>query len=47
VSASQKQRVRQYIQDQKTHHLKLSFKEELMAFLIAHEIEFEEKYLWD
>ena len=47
VSASQKERVRQYIQDQKTHHLKLSFKEELVAFLIAHEIEFEEKYLWD
>lgn len=46
VSASQKERVRQYVQDQKTHHLKLSFKEELIAFLIAHEIEFEEKYLW-
>ena len=47
VSASQKDRVRQYIQDQKTHHLEFSCKEELIAFLVAHEIDFDEKYLWD
>jgi REP element-mobilizing transposase RayT len=47
VSASQGERVRQYIRRQKEHHRKQPFKEEFIALLKAHEIEFDERYLWD
>jgi putative transposase len=47
VSHSQKQFVVDYITNQEEHHRKISFKEEYLAFLKKHEIEFEEKYLWD
>jgi len=47
VSHSQKQSVLDYIADQEEHHRKVSFKEELVAFLKKHEIEFDEKYLWE
>ncbi len=45
VSASQKQRVRSYIETQDEHHRKLSFREELESLLIRHEIEFRPEYL--
>lgn len=46
VSASMVERVRQYIANQEAHHRKQTFKEEMIGLLKAHEIEFDEKYLW-
>jgi len=47
VSHSQKQVVLDYIANQEEHHRKMSFKDELIAFLNKHEIEYDERYLWD
>ena len=47
VSASQVESVRQYIRDQKAHHSARDFKSELLALLLKHEIEYDERYLWD
>jgi REP element-mobilizing transposase RayT len=47
VSHSQKQAVLDYIAGQEEHHRKTSFKEELLALLKKHEIEYDEKYLWE
>ncbi len=37
----------EYVAQQKTHHKKVSFKEELLAMLKRAEIEYDEKYLWN
>lgn len=47
VSHSQKQSVLEYIASQEEHHRKISFKEEFLAFLKKHEIEYDERYLWE
>ncbi len=47
VSSSQKQIVLDYIANQEEHHRRVSFKEEFVAFLKKHEIEYDEKYLWE
>jgi len=47
VSHSQKASVMDYSANQEEHHRKLSFKEELIAFLKKHEIEYDERYLWE
>ena len=47
VSPSQKQTVLDYIVNQEEHHRKVSFKEELLALLKKHEIEYDERYLWE
>jgi len=47
VSHSQRQTVLDYIANQEEHHRKVSFKEELIAFLKKHQIEYEERYLWE
>ena len=47
VSPSQKQSVLDYIAKQEEHHRKVSFKEELIAFLKKHEIKYDERYLWE
>lgn len=47
VSASQKEHVRAYIENQEEHHRCRTFKEEYLEFLRAHEIEFDERYVWD
>jgi len=47
VSPSQKQNVLDYITNQEEHHRKVSFKEELVAFLKKHEIEYDERHLWE
>jgi len=47
VSPSQKQTVLDYITNQEEHHRKFSFKEELVAFLKKHEVEYDERYLWE
>ena len=35
------------IADQRVHHRKVTFQEEYMAFLKKHEMEFDERYMWD
>ena len=38
--------VYRYIERQEEHHKKVSFKEELVAFLKRHQIEYDERYVW-
>jgi putative transposase len=45
VSKSQTETVRRYIANQETHHRKLTFQEEFLTLLKAHEIEYDERYL--
>lgn len=47
VSRSQEPAVRRYIVNQAEHHRKEDFRSELLRLLRAHEIEFEEKYMFD
>jgi len=47
VSKSQEQAVKKYIACQADHHKKEDFKSELLRLLRAHEIEFDEKYVFD
>ena len=47
VSRSQLDIVRRYIENQEEHHRKQTYQEELLALLRAHDIEFDERYLWD
>jgi REP element-mobilizing transposase RayT len=47
VSQSQIEVVRQYIANQEEHHKTKPFAEEFVQFLVANEIEFNERYLWD
>jgi REP element-mobilizing transposase RayT len=46
VSESQIERVRQYIQNQREHHRKSSFEEELRMLLQAHGVAYDRKHLW-
>jgi REP element-mobilizing transposase RayT len=39
--------LRRYIADQEEHHRKESFKDELRRLLKAHNVEYDERYLWD
>jgi REP element-mobilizing transposase RayT len=47
VSQSNSKDVIQYIQQQEAHHRKMDFKTEFRALLVRHEVEFDERYLWD
>ena len=47
VSESQIGKVRRYIANQEEHHRRETFVGEFTALLRAHNIEFEEKYLWE
>ena len=47
VSQSNLEEVKQYIAGQEEHHRKLSFQDELRALLRRHEIEWDERYVWD
>ena len=40
-------RLTQYIANQKEHHRKVTFQEELLQFLKEYEIEYDERYLWN
>jgi hypothetical protein len=46
VSQSLHDKTKLYIQNQEEHHKKMTFKEELMAFLKEYGIEYDERYLW-
>ena len=47
VSRSQVTRVVEYIQIQKQHHAKQDFQNEYLDLLVKHEVEYDERYLWD
>lgn len=47
VSESVAGSVAHYIQTQEEHHNKVSFKDEYRCFLRKHNIEWDEKYIWD
>jgi putative transposase len=47
VSHSNLAEVEKYIANQEEHHRKVSFQEEFLAFLKKHEIQFDERFLWE
>jgi REP element-mobilizing transposase RayT len=47
VSYSNLDSVKKYIANQEEHHRKVGFKEEFIALLKRHDLEFDERYLWD
>jgi REP element-mobilizing transposase RayT len=47
VSQSHIDKVQRYIANQQARHELVSFKEEFVALLDAHGIEYDERYLWD
>ncbi len=47
VSQSKVEVVSKYISNQKEHHKKMTFQEEVIQFLEQYGIEYDEKYLWD
>ena len=46
VNPSEVDVVIKYIENQKEHHRKKTFKEEYVAFLKKYEVEYDEKYVW-
>jgi REP element-mobilizing transposase RayT len=46
VSRSKAAEVIQYVEDQETHHKKMTFQEELIAMFRKHGIEYDERYIW-
>ena len=47
VSISSVGKIAQYIETQAEHHQKKTFQQELVAFLQAHKIAYDERYIWD
>ena len=47
VSQSNLEQVKKYIASQEEHHRKVTFQDELRTLLHKHEIEFDERYVWD
>jgi REP element-mobilizing transposase RayT len=47
VSKSAEPEVKSYIDNQEAHHSRRDFRQELIAFLRAHEIEYDERYVFD
>ncbi len=47
VSRSQIPEIDAYIRNQREHHRIKTFQEEYRAFLVKHEIHYDERYLWD
>ena len=47
VSPSHFDALRKYVMNQKKHHKKESFQEELIRILKKYDVEYDEKYLWD
>lgn len=47
VSASNLDTVIRYIKDQRSHHAKASFQDELRGLLTKHKVEYDERYVWD
>ncbi|MEK6283279.1 MAG: transposase [Acidobacteriota bacterium] len=47
VSKSNLAEVKRYIENQEAHHQKISFQDEVRALLRKHEMEWDERYVWD
>ena len=47
VSPSNAGKTIRYIQDQESHHRKISFQDEYIAFLKKHGIAYDERFVWD
>ena len=47
MSHSRLESVIRYIREQEQHHLKMTFPDELRALLRKHEVQWDERYLWD
>ncbi len=47
VSFSALDSVHKYLANQKEHHAKQSFQEEFIAFIKLHELEYDDRYIWD
>ena len=47
VSVSQLDKIIKYIENQEEHHRKLTFQEEFLALVKKHNIEYDERYLWE
>jgi len=47
ISISHKTPTMKYIRNQEEHHREKSFKEEFLEFLKRHQIEYDERYIWD
>jgi putative transposase len=47
VSKSHVPQVSSYIENQRQHHRKRTFKEEYLALLERHEVDYDKRYLWD
>jgi len=46
VSSSGIRKAREYIENQEEHHRKRDFRTEYLAFLQAHDLEYDERYIW-
>jgi putative transposase len=47
VSASNLEQVKKYIANQQFHHRKMDFQEELRALLRRHDLDWDERHVWD
>jgi putative transposase len=47
VSQSNLEQVKRYIANQKNHHRKLTFQDELRELLTRHRVEWDERYIWE
>ncbi len=47
VSYSNLEKVKHYIENQRQHHKRMTFKEEFLAFLKKYNIPYDERYIWD
>lgn len=47
VSASNLEQVKKYILNQPQHHRKMNFQDELRTLLRRHDVEWDERYIWD
>jgi hypothetical protein len=47
VSPNQVDAVSAYIQNQKSHHQKMTFQEEYRDFLHEYEVKYDERYVWE
>jgi REP element-mobilizing transposase RayT len=47
VSQSSVEAVREYIRTQREHHRGQTYQDEFRGFLTKHEVEFDERYVWD
>jgi hypothetical protein len=47
VSYSNIEQVRSYLANQEQHHRGVSFQEEFVEFLRRHDLQWDERYIWD